>query len=251
MLEEIPLIIADNEAYLDSNEKDNEEIDDINYTEYVPGARWMYSDFRSSNFTKLRILNLLLYSIELITLIYNYHKNINEMHVFFSSLGIFNFSLLFSKNAQCQDLAVKCLSYPYLSLYFFVVFYYMDLGFHSIGDSIFLFLASGYFFNSIHISHCNNIISTLLVKAVILRLSIIYSIVFTDIIIYSYDILDINDPKYGIIITSIFLLIHQSSSLSICCSFSYLYIYFLNANPCIYPMLITSLFISILIMIFT
>ena len=159
MLEEVPMLIDDDELYLIINDEkqcnDDRIITEVDYTEYVPGGRWMYSQFRTNNILKLKFLHLLFYFAEIFSLIANYTEGLSLLYLLSTFLGVLILIIMNHNSAEYLNYFVRKVGYSYLLLYTALMIYYWTYRLQLIELKIFMA-----FITIVYRNHLNEIESS-------------------------------------------------------------------------------------------
>lgn len=128
MIEEVPMLISDDEVYLGSIDEDKDfPIKEINFTEFVPGGRWMYSEFRTSSVGRLKLLHFLCYFAEVVSLIVNYQGGIGELFVLQTVVGANVLIFMNFNSAKYLNYFVRDIGYGFLIANCVVIGYYWGI----------------------------------------------------------------------------------------------------------------------------
>lgn len=111
--EDLPLFINqhDDHAVFVNNELEDHQVEQISFTKFVPGARWMYSKYRTEYFRTLSFTFVICYSLEVFSAVWNLSYEKNHLLIFSSLAGLNYFCLIFGNSVLCEELLLNRLGF--------------------------------------------------------------------------------------------------------------------------------------------
>lgn len=128
MEEELPLFIQESDEYsvfLTDNQEDQEVLD-IEFIKYVPGARWMYLKYQGENFRLLILTYTFCFIFEVFSAVWNINKFENCLFFICTLTGISYFALCFKKSVFCEELLLNRFGYKPHLLSLIIAFTYWN-----------------------------------------------------------------------------------------------------------------------------